>query len=139
MTHEALRVIREEHATLAAMLQSLMQLACRGPNPDGADDLARFFDVLRAMLFYIDEFPERHHHPKESDLLFRAWRGVAPHAMATIDQPRTRPHAGRAPRARTHAPADGLELLGDTRKNASSRRSRATWTSTWSTCGWRRR
>ena len=24
----------------------------------------RFFDVLRAMLFYIDEFPERLHHPE---------------------------------------------------------------------------
>jgi hemerythrin-like domain-containing protein len=30
----------------------------------------RFFEVLRAMLFYIDEFPERLHHPKESNLLF---------------------------------------------------------------------
>ena len=28
------------------------------------------FSTLRAMLFYIDEFPERLHHPKESDLLF---------------------------------------------------------------------
>ena len=86
MTHESLRVIREEHSTLAAMLQSLMQLVRRGPAADGQDDSARFFDVLRAMLFYIDEFPEKHHHPKESDLLFPRVARVAPHAMATIDQ-----------------------------------------------------
>lgn len=62
----ALRTIRDEHAALAAMLQSLLWLVRRGPG----DDRARFFDTLRAMLFYIDEFPERLHHPKESDLLF---------------------------------------------------------------------
>ncbi|WP_299019712.1 hemerythrin domain-containing protein [uncultured Tepidimonas sp.] len=62
----ALRTIRDEHAALAAMLQSLLWLIRRGPG----DDRARFFDTLRAMLFYIDEFPERLHHPKESDLLF---------------------------------------------------------------------
>ena len=86
MHHEALRVIRDEHATLAAMLQSLTQLVRRGPNPNGADDSVRFFDVLRAMLFYIDEFPEKHHHPKESDLLFPRVARAAPHTMATIDQ-----------------------------------------------------
>ena len=86
MTHEALRVIREEHATLAAMLQSLMQMVRRGPVHEGHDDSERFFDVLRAMLFYIDEFPETHHHPKESDLLFPRVVRAAPHVMATIDQ-----------------------------------------------------
>ena len=49
MNREALRVIREEHATLAAMLQSLMQLVRRGPEVNGLDDSSRFFDVLRAM------------------------------------------------------------------------------------------
>jgi hemerythrin-like domain-containing protein len=34
------------------------------------DDRDQFFDVLRAMLFYVDEFPERLHHPKESALLY---------------------------------------------------------------------
>jgi hemerythrin-like domain-containing protein len=26
--------------------------------------------VLRSMMFHIDEFPERLHHPKETELLF---------------------------------------------------------------------
>ncbi|MFM6985396.1 MAG: hemerythrin domain-containing protein [Hydrogenophaga sp.] len=118
MTHEALRVIREEHATLAAMLQSLMQLVRRGPEADGTDDSARFFDVLRAMLFYIDEFPEQQHHPKESDLLFPRVARVAPHAMATIDQ-LERDHQQGESRVRDlmHR-LMAWELLGETRKAA---------------------
>ena len=66
MSQLALKIIREEHAALSAMLRSLALMIERGPG----DQPERFFDVLRAMLFYIDEFPERMHHPKESDLLF---------------------------------------------------------------------
>ena len=118
MTHEALRVIREEHSTLAAMLQSLMQLVRRGPAADGVDDSARFFDVLRAMLFYIDEFPEQHHHPKESNLLFPRVARVAPHTTAAIDQ-LERDHAQGETRVRelVHL-LRAWELLGDGRKAA---------------------
>jgi hemerythrin-like domain-containing protein len=66
MSHPAAQIIRDEHRALAAVLRSLMMLIEDGPS----DEPNRFFDVLRAMLFYIDEFPERLHHPKESDLLF---------------------------------------------------------------------
>jgi hemerythrin-like domain-containing protein len=66
MGHATPRIIREEHAALAAMLRSVLLLLAeqrrRGTPPD--------FHALRAMLFYIDEFPERLHHPKESNLLF---------------------------------------------------------------------
>lgn len=118
MNHEALRVIRDEHATLAAMLQSLMQLVRRGPSPDGADDSERFFDVLRAMLFYIDEFPEKHHHPKESDLLFPRVARVAPDTMSTIDR-LERDHMQGETRVRDlmHLLL-AWELLGDSRRQA---------------------
>ena len=66
MSHSTLRIIGDEHQAVAAVLRSLGLMVERGPG----DDPERFFDVLRAMLFYIDEFPERLHHPKESDLLF---------------------------------------------------------------------
>ena len=66
MKHTSLQIIRDEHASLAAMLQSMRMMVDRGP----ADNAENFFDVMRAMLFYIDEFPERLHHPKESNLLF---------------------------------------------------------------------
>jgi len=66
MTQTALRVIRDEHSALSAMLSSIPLLLAEskrnGTQPS--------FDVLRAMLFYIDEFPERLHHRKETELLF---------------------------------------------------------------------
>ena len=44
------------------------------------DNPATFFDVTRAMLFYIDEFPERQHHPKESRVSLPPGRVVcSPH------------------------------------------------------------
>lgn len=63
------------------MLRSLLRMLERGPGDEAPE---RFFDVLRAMLFYIDEFPERRHHPKESDLLFPRIARVAPRLMPVI-------------------------------------------------------
>ncbi len=80
MTHESIRIIRDEHAALAAMLRSLTMMVKRGPD----DEPEKFFDVLRAMLFYIDEFPERLHHPKESELLFPRVARLAPETMDSI-------------------------------------------------------
>ncbi len=118
MKHEALRVIRDEHATLAAMLQSLMQMVKRGPDPEGKDQHELYFDVLRAMLFYIDEFPERMHHPKESDLLFPRVARAAPQVMATIDQ-LERDHMSGEVRVRElmHM-LMAWEYLGETRRPA---------------------
>ena len=67
-----LRIIREEQASLSALLRAMEMMIHRGPG----DEPHCFFDVLRAMLFYIDEFPERLHHPKESDL--RAGQNLSP-------------------------------------------------------------
>ena len=66
MSHDASQIIRDEHRALAAVLRSVLMLVEDGPR----EQPGRFFDVLRAMLFYIDEFPERLLHPKESNLLF---------------------------------------------------------------------
>lgn len=80
-TPASLRIIRDEHAALAAMLQSLLWLIRHGPQQDQRQ---RFFDTVRAMLFYIDEFPERLHHPKESDLLFPRVAKRAPETLPVI-------------------------------------------------------
>ena len=80
MRFETLRIIRDEHTALSAMLQSLLALVRQGPG----DAPERYFDVVRAMLFYIDEFPEKLHHPKESNLLFPRVARVAPQTMDTI-------------------------------------------------------
>ena len=118
MTHEALRVIRDEHASLSAMLQSLLQMVRRGPEPDGKDEHERFFDVLRAMLFYIDEFPEKHHHPKESNLLFPRLARAAPQVLPVIEQ-LEREHMSGEMRVRelVHL-LMAWEYLGETRRAA---------------------
>ena len=64
--HAALRTLRDEHAALSALLRTVMlmlaQARASGRQPD--------FGALRAILFYIAEFPEKRHHRKESQLLF---------------------------------------------------------------------
>ncbi len=82
MLKQSLQIISEEHSALAAMLRSLSMMVDRGPDHEPE----RYFDVLRAMLFYIDEFPERLHHTKESELLFPRVARLAPETLDAIAQ-----------------------------------------------------
>ncbi len=112
MRHTSLQIIRDEHASLAAMLQSMRMMVDRGPR----DDPKNFFDVLRAMLFYIDEFPERLHHPKETELLFPRVKKASPHtadAIARLD--RDHQYTEVAVRDIQHLLL-GWELMGESRK-----------------------
>ena len=76
-----LTIIREEHSALAAMLRSIPLLLAEHRRHGSLPDFA----VLRAMLFYVDEFPERLHHPKESQLLFPKLRARAPSHREALD------------------------------------------------------
>ena len=114
MSHLALKIIREEHASLAAMLHLLEQMLRRGPG----EQPERFFDVLRAMLFYIDEFPERMHHPKESDLLFPRLARVAPGLMGVISRLETDHVKGEARVRELQHLLLAWELLGESRREA---------------------
>ncbi len=80
--HATLRVIRDEHKALAAMLQSLLLLLREHRRHGSLPD----FSTLRAMLFYIDEFPERLHHAKESNLLFPRLRERSVEARDVLDR-----------------------------------------------------
>lgn len=114
MPHRSLQIIREEHASLSTMLRAMQQMVEQGPG----DDTPQFFDVLRGMLFYIDEFPERLHHPKESDLLFPRVLRVAPHLMEVVTR-LERDHVGgeRIVRELQHLLL-AWELLGESRRPA---------------------
>lgn len=110
----SLQTIRDEHASLAAMLQSMRMMVERGPS----DDRRNFFDVVRAMLFYIDEFPERLHHPKESNLLFPKVVKAAPKVMGAIDKlERDHMYSEKAARDLQHLLLS-WELLGATRRQS---------------------
>lgn len=108
----ALQIIRSEHASLAAMLYAMQMMVKRGPS----DNRHKFFGVLRAMLFYIDEFPERLHHPKESNLLFPKLAKLSPDVMGVIDK-LERDHMGSEKSARDmqHLLL-AWELLGEKRR-----------------------
>jgi hemerythrin-like domain-containing protein len=118
MNHEALRVIRDEHASLAAMLKSLLQMVNRGPDPEGRGEHERYFDVLRAMLFYIDEFPETLHHPKETELLFPRVAKAAPETAELIAQLDRDHHAGESRVRELMHLLMAWEYLGDARRAA---------------------
>lgn len=109
MTHASLSIIRHEHRALSAMLRSITLLLGEhrrhGTLPD--------FDALRAMLFYVDEFPEKLHHPKESGLLFPKLRGHSAPTDAVLDRlERDHARGEHAIRELEHALL-GFELMGD--------------------------
>jgi len=78
----ALRIIRDEHRTISAVLHALKDLARAAQDP-GAKPA---FAALRAMVRYIDEFPEKLHHPKEDDQLFARLLVRVPDTRALIEK-----------------------------------------------------
>jgi len=82
MSHPALTIIRDEHGALSAMLRSLSMLLAEHRRHGSLPD----FSVLRAMLFYVDEFPEQLHHTKESELLFPKLRARCPEIAPVLDK-----------------------------------------------------
>ena len=114
MPSTSLRTIREDHASLAAVLHSLRLMLDRGPG----DQPAAFFDVMRAMLFYIDEFPERQHHPKESQWLFPKVAERSPEAAQAIERLEREHVGGEAAVRELQHLLLGWELMGETRHQA---------------------
>jgi hemerythrin-like domain-containing protein len=113
-SHPADRIILDQHASIAAVMRSMLMVIERGPG----DEAERFFDVLRAMLFYIDEFPERLHHPKESDLLFPKIARAAPELMPVIEQLEADHMQGEGKVRSLQHLLMAWELLGDSRREA---------------------
>ena len=82
MTNDALKIIHDEHAALAVMLRTMGVLLDAYRKHGAAPD----FGLFRAMLFYVDEYPEKLHHQKESALLFPRLRRRAPQLGAVLDR-----------------------------------------------------
>lgn len=82
MSHLCMQIIRREHEALAAMLRSIPLLVSQRGDRAATPD----FSLLRAMLFYVDEFPEKRHHHKESALLFPKLRARTPLHRDLLDQ-----------------------------------------------------
>jgi hemerythrin-like domain-containing protein len=90
-TPATLRALYDEHQSISAVLHALQYLAndvARGKAVDPR--------VFRQILYYLDVFPERHHHPKEDACLFRAVRQRTHAADAVIARLEAQHQAGEA-------------------------------------------
>jgi len=114
MTPSSLRTIHDEHASLAAILKSLRLLEQRGPGKDTQG----FFEVMRAMLFYIDEFPERQHHPKETEWLFPRIASRSAEAAQAIERLDRDHEGGEAAVRELQHLLTAWEMLGASRRPA---------------------
>lgn len=114
MTHATLRIIREEHNALSAMLRSILLLLAQHRREHTLPD----FSVLRAMLFYVDEFPEKRHHRKESELLFPKLRARTPLSRELLDRlDQDHARGERKIHDLEHALL-GFEMIGEPRRQA---------------------
>lgn len=80
--HPTVRVIRDEHSAISAVLRSIGLLLSESRRHGLAPDCR----LLRAMLYYIDEFPEKVHHTKETALLFPRLRARSGELAAVLDR-----------------------------------------------------
>ena len=87
---QALRIIRAEHRSLAAVLDGMIylvhQIRDRGAEPD--------FNLLGAMIYYFDAVPERFHHPQEDEYLFHRLRLRHSDAVPLLERLRSEHRAG---------------------------------------------
>jgi len=80
--NNAIRIILDEHRSISAVLSGLKSLAQMAKDARLRPD----FKVFRAMIYYIDAFPERFHHPKEDRYLFRVLRLRHPDSVSLLDR-----------------------------------------------------
>lgn len=78
--YKSLDIIHEEHRALAAMLSGLRTLVVG----IAAGRLKPDFDLMASMIRYIDQVPEKVHHPKEDQYLFAKLRQRSAEALPVI-------------------------------------------------------
>ncbi len=67
---DAVSTIRSEHLSLETVMEALQRILAE----IAAEHAEANFALLSAALYYFDDFPERCHHPKEDEFLFKALR-----------------------------------------------------------------
>lgn len=81
MLNSALSIIHDEHRSLAAVVHGLRYLVRESQTRNTKPD----FKILWAMISYLDEFPEKLHHPKENAYLFARLRQRTHDADTVLD------------------------------------------------------
>jgi hemerythrin-like domain-containing protein len=87
---KVIRTIHDEHRSISAVLSGLRELARMAEDPAVRPE----FIVLHAMIHYIDAFPEKLHHPKEEEYLFKPLLERAPQPAALVEELRRQHVAG---------------------------------------------
>ena len=82
MLNAALAIIHDEHRSLGAVVHGLRYLVREMREKGAAPD----FKLLWAMIYYIDAFPAKMHHPKENAYLFARLRLRTREADAVLDE-----------------------------------------------------
>ena len=79
---ESIGIILEEHRSISAVLHALGHLTRMAKDPAIEPE----FGVFRAVIRYIDEYPERLHHPKEDQFLFARLAAACPESRPLIER-----------------------------------------------------
>jgi branched-chain amino acid transport system ATP-binding protein len=79
---DAISILKSEHRSISAVLHGLKELARMAQDAK----VRPRFQVLRSMLRYMDEYPERLHHPKEDEYLFARVAERAPEARLLVEE-----------------------------------------------------
>lgn len=74
---QAIAVLKDEHRSQAAAMRGLLH-ALESEAPD--------FALLGALLFYVETFPQRLHHPKEDEVLFKLLRQRTTECNGLLDR-----------------------------------------------------
>jgi len=77
----ALTIIKDEHRAMAAVLRGFQYLVQQIRNGQAKPD----FKLMKSMLDYIEAFPDKLHHPKEDEYLYRILRERTDEVTATLD------------------------------------------------------
>jgi hemerythrin-like domain-containing protein len=78
----ALTRLREEHRSAARVIEALETVTALAAEQRVEPDFA----LLASMLYYIDVFPERVHHPKEDRYLFSVLRIRSPRSIPILER-----------------------------------------------------
>jgi len=99
-------ILCDEHRSIAAVIKGLLDHVADVKNGTRAPD----FEVFTSMFDYIETLPERIHHPKENDYLFRYLRMRDPESASILDTLEAQHETG-------------AELLADLREKLAAYRS----------------
>ena len=78
----AIAIIKAEHRALGDVVHTLQCVI----EEVGKRHMEADFRLIACMLYYIDSFPERCHHPKEDEYLFKLLRKRTAKANAVLDE-----------------------------------------------------